>query len=69
MFFLDEGFGTLDKESLDVVMQSLERIHGERMAVGLITHVEEIKERVDARLLLSPARAGEGGSKIRMEIL
>lgn len=69
LFFLDEGFGTLDKESLDVVMQSLEHIHGERMAVGLITHVEEIKERVDSRLILSPARAGEGGSKIKMEIL
>lgn len=67
LFFLDEGFGTLDESCLDVVMQSLERIRNARMNIGLITHVEEIKERIGMRLIVTPAMAGCGGSKVRIE--
>lgn len=67
LFFLDEGFGTLDESCLDVVMQSLERIRNARMNIGLITHVVEIKERIGMRLIVTPAMAGCGGSKVRIE--
>ena len=55
LFFLDEGFGTLDDNLLDVVMSSLERLHHERLSVGIISHVESIKNRVPVKLILTPA--------------
>lgn len=66
-FFLDEGFGTLDTDLLDVVMTSLEKLHSDRLSVGIISHVEELKNRVPVKLLLSPAKQGKGGSKIKLE--
>lgn len=67
LFFLDEGFGTLDYNLLDVVMSSLERLHHERLSVGIISHVESIKNRVPVKLILTPAEAGIGGSKVKIE--
>ncbi|MGU8640483.1 AAA family ATPase [Clostridium perfringens] len=67
LFFLDEGFGTLDDNLLDVVMSSLERLHHERLSVGIISHVESIKNRVPVKLILTPAEAGIGGSKVKIE--
>lgn len=68
LFFLDEGFGTLDSNLLEVVMDSLEKIHSERLSVGIISHLEVIKERMPVRLIVSPAEAGVGGSKVKLEI-
>ncbi|AQR93759.1 AAA family ATPase [Clostridium saccharoperbutylacetonicum] len=67
LFFLDEGFGTLDDELLEVVMSSLERIHNEKLKVGIISHVEAIKNRVPIKLMITPAECGMGGSKVRIE--
>lgn len=67
LFFLDEGFGTLDDNLLDVVMSSLEGLHHERLSVGIISHVESIKNRVPVKLILTPAEAGIGGSKVKIE--
>lgn len=63
-FFLDEGFGTLDKNTIDVVMKSLERLSGGGMSVGIITHVEEVKERLPVRLVVEAAGPGEHGSRV-----
>ena len=67
LFFLDEGFGTLDDNLLEVVMSSLERIHNDKLKVGIISHVESIKNRVPVKLLIAPAESGMGGSKVRIE--
>ena len=67
-FFLDEGFGTLDVESLDLVMGSLERLHSSQMSIGVISHVEEIKQRMPRRLIVKPAVPGLCGSRIEIEI-
>ena len=67
LFFLDEGFGTLDDNLLDVVMDSLEKIHHKRLSIGIISHVESIKNRVPVKLIVSPAVAGLGGSKVKDE--
>lgn len=67
-FFLDEGFGTLDPRILDDVMNSLEKLHSDRMAVGIISHVEELKNRVPMKLIVTPRQAGEGGTKVSIEI-
>lgn len=65
-FFLDEGFGSLDQETLDVVMTALERLHVEHLHVGIISHVQELRNRVQRSLVVLPAVAGERGSVIRM---
>lgn len=67
-FFLDEGFGTLDSSLLEVVMDSLERLHSEKLSVGLISHVDELKQRIPRRLMVSPAVAGMNGTKVKMEM-
>ena len=48
--FIDEGFGTLDPESLDQAIESLLEIQSSGRLVGIISHVPELKERIDARL-------------------
>lgn len=65
-FFLDEGFGSLDDELLDIVMESLEKLHSERLSVGIISHVEELKNRVPVKLIVTPSD-GSSGSKIDIE--
>jgi exonuclease SbcC len=48
--FLDEGFGTLDGETLDVVITALDALHGGQRMVGIVTHLRELAERLPARL-------------------
>lgn len=67
-FFLDEGFGTLDEETLDVVMTALERLHHEKLSIGLISHVDSIKSRVPVQLLVSAAKSGISGSRVKVEL-
>jgi DNA repair protein SbcC/Rad50 len=66
-FFLDEGFGTLDSNLLDVVMDSLEKLQDENLKVGIISHVEELKHRVPVKLFVEPAEAGIRGTKVRIQ--
>lgn len=68
-FFLDEGFGTLDSSLIDIVMSSLERLHEEHLNVGIITHVEELKERMPVKLVVTPAQPQICGTKIKLEIM
>ncbi len=65
-FFLDEGFGTLDERLVDTVMDSLERLRDENFSVGIITHVEELKHRIERRLFVRKANE-EHGSRIYAE--
>jgi len=52
--FIDEGFGALDPETLDVVVEALERLReGERM-IGVITHVPTLAERIPSGLSVMP---------------
>jgi exonuclease SbcC len=56
--FVDEGFGTLDPEALDLAIRSLLDLqHGGRL-VGIISHVPELRERIDARLEIATERHG-----------
>ncbi|MBP8082921.1 MAG: AAA family ATPase [Spirochaetes bacterium] len=49
-FFLDEGFGSLDKESLNVVFDTLKALRKEKRIVGVISHVEDMQEEIDTYL-------------------
>ncbi|MDR1773969.1 MAG: nuclease SbcCD subunit C [Clostridioides sp.] len=66
-FFLDEGFGSLDAELLEIVIDSLERLHSDNMCVGIISHIEELKNRVPVKLIVSASEPGEG-SKVHIEL-
>lgn len=59
-FFLDEGFGTLDEHLVDVVMDSLEKLKGEHFSIGIISHVEELKHRIDRKLSVKKATERHG---------
>ncbi|MGL6168322.1 MAG: AAA family ATPase [Fusobacteriaceae bacterium] len=66
-FFLDEGFGTLDSTLLDRVIEILEEIRWkEKMKIGIISHVEDLKIRIPRRLEVSSAIPGETGSIIKL---
>lgn len=56
--FVDEGFGTLDPESLDFALRALIDLQKGGRLVGIISHVPELKERIDARLEVSPTERG-----------
>ena len=62
--FLDEGFGTLDPETLDTVAGTIESLGQDGRMVGIITHVRELAERVPVRFRVTK---GERTSTIEME--
>lgn len=64
--FIDEGFGTLDPDSLNSAMNTLIDLQNTGRMVGIISHVPELEERIDARLRVTPA---EKGSKAEFEII
>jgi len=56
--FVDEGFGTLDPESLDLAMRALMDLQKGGRLVGIISHVPELKEIIDARLEIQSTKQG-----------
>lgn len=67
-FFLDEGFGSLDEQCLETVMNTLERLPAERVTIGLISHVPQMRHRLPRRLIVHPAEPGRRGSRLTLEI-
>ena len=62
--FVDEGFGSLDDESLDQAMRALQNLtEGDRL-VGIISHVSELKECIDKQILVTKEKSG--GSTVRI---
>ncbi len=51
-FFLDEGFGSLDKDSLEMVFNTLKSLQLERRIVGVISHVDEMQQEIETNLLI-----------------
>ena len=62
--FIDEGFGTLDENSLRQAMELLTRLAGGRRLVGVISHMAELKERIDKKVVVTKSAAG---SALRIE--
>ena len=61
-FFLDEGFGSQDKESLAVVFDTLKQLRRENRIVGVISHVEEMQEEIESAIKVT--NNGDEGSLV-----
>lgn len=61
--FIDEGFGTLDSETLDVAIKALFELQNTGRLIGIISHVEELKQRIPARLEVTKTRDGGSDTK------
>ena len=56
--FVDEGFGSLDEDSLQAAIATLAELSQGRRLVGIISHVRELKDQLDAQVVVSKSRAG-----------
>ena len=69
ILFIDEGFGTLDEKSLDSVMQTLEKLQEiagqSKRRVGIISHREELDERILVQIRVK--KKGEGRSRVEIK--
>jgi len=57
--FLDEGFGTLDEETLDAALDTLAGLQQEGKLIGIISHVPALKERIGTQIQVEPRRGGK----------
>ena len=62
--FLDEGFGTLDTQSLETALDALNRLQGKGKMIGGISHVEALKERIPLQINIVPK--GDGTSRVEI---
>lgn len=63
--FLDEGFGTLDGDTLDIAIDALDALNASGKMIGVISHVESLKERIATQIRLKP-QAGQGVSRVEV---
>ena len=62
--FIDEGFGSLDQETLDTAMKALAQLQHMGRTIGIISHVSELKNRIAAQIVVGKDR--NGGSTVRI---
>lgn len=63
--FVDEGFGSLDEEALTQAVKVLQQLAGKNRLVGIISHVTELKERIEKQIVVTKGKNGE--SKVTIE--
>lgn len=62
--FIDEGFGTLDPETLDIALSVLENLQASGKTIGIISHVEQLKDRISCQIRV--IKTSEGASTIKI---
>ena len=62
--FIDEGFGSLDSSTLNIAMDALERLHNQGRKVGVISHVQEMTERIPVQIKVSKQQSGRSKVEI-----
>ena len=63
--FIDEGFGSLDRESLNQAMNALMGLTEGNRLVGIISHVAELKQRIDKQIIVKKDKSG--GSSVKLQ--
>ncbi|MBY0555812.1 MAG: exonuclease SbcC, partial [Burkholderiaceae bacterium] len=63
--FIDEGFGSLDADTLRVAMDALDGLQAMGRKVGVISHVQEMTERIATRILVQPAAGGKSSVTVQ----
>ncbi len=63
--FIDEGFGTLDSETLDMAISALENLQAGGKMIGIISHVEALKDRIGAQIEVSKQAGGYSRIKLK----
>ena len=61
--FLDEGFGTLDPETLEMVVEAIEQLGGGGLMVGVITHVRDLADNMRSRLEIEKSQRGSRSAR------
>ena len=65
--FVDEGFGSLDEDALDQAVKALGNLADGKKLVGIISHVAELKDRIEKKIVITKKRDREGvGSIVRI---
>jgi exonuclease SbcC len=64
--FLDEGFGTLDSETLESALDALDNLHSSGKTIGIISHISALKERIPVQIKLTK-QSGLGVSRLSSE--
>ncbi|MCB1358129.1 MAG: AAA family ATPase [Maritimibacter sp.] len=64
--FIDEGFGSLDAESLDLAIDALERLQSQGRTIGVISHVQAMKDRIPVQLQVQ--KTGGGASEVALVV-
>ncbi len=62
--FIDEGFGSLDRQSLQLAIKTLTELSGGDKLIGIISHVDDLKDAIDRKIVVSK---GRNGSTLRVE--
>ena len=57
--FIDEGFGSLDSGTLRLAMRALNSLAGQERVIGIISHVEELREKIDRQIIVTKGRDGK----------
>ncbi|WP_395828471.1 SbcC/MukB-like Walker B domain-containing protein, partial [Elstera sp.] len=64
--FIDEGFGSLDADSLDLAIDALERLQAQGRMIGVISHVQAMKDRIPVQVEV--VKTGGGASELRLKV-
>lgn len=64
--FIDEGFGSLDSDSLDLAIDALERLQAQGRMIGVISHVQAMKDRIPVQIEVR--KVGGGASEVRLKL-
>lgn len=62
--FIDEGFGSLDQDTLDTAMKAFDQIQKMGRTIGIISHVSELKNRIATQIYVHPSKYGGSSIKI-----
>ncbi|MFR9144020.1 MAG: SbcC/MukB-like Walker B domain-containing protein, partial [Lentihominibacter sp.] len=62
--FIDEGFGSLDEESLQQAIRSLSDLANGNRLVGIISHVPELKEKIDKQIIIRKSKSGGSSAEV-----